>query len=59
MRRLPITIRLTLVFAAVMAAVLAVTGLFLYVRLGAELDRVVGDDAVGGEQAAEEVLLGG
>ena len=43
MRRLPITIRLTVVFAGVMVAVLAATGLFLYVRLGAELDRTVED----------------
>ena len=43
MRRLPITIRLTLVFIAVMVGVLAATGLFLYVRLGAELDRTVED----------------
>jgi two-component system, OmpR family, sensor kinase len=42
-RRLPITIRLTLVFSVVMAVVLAATGLFLYVRLGAELDRAVED----------------
>jgi two-component system, OmpR family, sensor kinase len=40
-RRLPITIRLTLVFTAVMAVVLAATGLFLYLRLGDELDRAV------------------
>jgi myo-inositol-hexaphosphate 3-phosphohydrolase/signal transduction histidine kinase len=40
-RRLPITIRLTLVFTAVMAAVLAATGLFLYLRLANELDRAV------------------
>jgi myo-inositol-hexaphosphate 3-phosphohydrolase/signal transduction histidine kinase len=43
MRRLPITVRLTLVFAAAMAAVLVATGLFLYVRLGSELDRTVED----------------
>jgi two-component system, OmpR family, sensor kinase len=42
-RRLPITIRLTLVFTAVMAVVLAATGLFLYVRLDAELDHTVED----------------
>ena len=41
MRRVPIKIRLTLVFTAVMATVLAATGLFLYLRLGAELDRTV------------------
>jgi myo-inositol-hexaphosphate 3-phosphohydrolase/signal transduction histidine kinase len=40
-RRLPITIRLTLVFTGVMAVVLAATGLFLYLRLGDELDRAV------------------
>jgi signal transduction histidine kinase len=40
-RRLPITIRLTLVFAAVTAVVLAGTGLFLYVRLAAELELAV------------------
>jgi two-component system, OmpR family, sensor kinase len=36
--RLPIRLRLTLAFALVMALVLAATGLFLYVRLGHELD---------------------
>ena len=41
MRSLPITIRLTLVFTAVMAVVLTATGLFLYLRLGDELDRAV------------------
>jgi two-component system OmpR family sensor kinase len=39
--RLPIRIRLTLGFAVAMAAVLAITGLFLYVRLGFALDRTV------------------
>jgi two-component system OmpR family sensor kinase len=39
--RLPITIRLTLVFAVVMAVVLVGTGLFLYLRLAAELDLAV------------------
>ncbi|MDP9399448.1 MAG: hypothetical protein M3P39_00490, partial [Actinomycetota bacterium] len=43
MKRLPITVRLTLVFAAVMACVLAATGLFLHLRLGAELDRTLED----------------
>jgi len=36
--RLPVRLRVTLAFAAVMAVVLAGTGLFLYLRLGAELD---------------------
>jgi two-component system, OmpR family, sensor kinase len=38
MSRLPIRLRLTLAFTFVMALVLAATGLFLYVRLGNELD---------------------
>jgi two-component system OmpR family sensor kinase len=36
--RLPIRLRLTLAFALAMAVVLSATGLFLYLRLGAELD---------------------
>jgi signal transduction histidine kinase len=39
--RLPIRARLALAFTCVMAAVLAGTGLFLYDRLGSELDRTV------------------
>lgn len=38
MSRLPVRLRLTLAFTLVMALVLAATGLFLYVRLGDELD---------------------
>jgi heavy metal sensor kinase len=41
LRRLPIRVRLTLAFATVMAAVLAATGLFLYLRFGAELDATI------------------
>jgi two-component system, OmpR family, sensor kinase len=41
MSRLPLRVRLTLVFAAVMAAVLAVTGLFVYERLQATLDEQI------------------
>ena len=37
----PIRLRLTLVFAAAMAAVLAAMGLFLYLRLGVALDRTI------------------
>jgi two-component system, OmpR family, sensor kinase len=37
----PIRLRLTLVFAAAMAVVLAAMGLFLYLRLGAALDRTI------------------
>jgi heavy metal sensor kinase len=39
--RVPIRLRLTLVFAAAMAAVLAAMGLFLYVRLAVALDRTI------------------
>lgn len=41
MNRLPLRFRVTLVFAGVMAVVLAGVGLFLYVRLGAELDHTI------------------
>ena len=37
----PIRLRLTLVFAAAMAGVLAAMGLFLYLRLGVALDRTI------------------
>jgi heavy metal sensor kinase len=36
--RLPVRVRVTLAFAGVMCVVLGATGLFLYLRLGAELD---------------------
>jgi signal transduction histidine kinase len=39
--RIPIRLRLTLAFAAAMALVLAATGLFLYTRVGAALDRTI------------------
>jgi two-component system OmpR family sensor kinase len=39
--RLPIKHKLTLAFAAVMAVVLAATGLFVYLQLGSELDRSI------------------
>jgi heavy metal sensor kinase len=38
-RRLPITVRLTVVFAAVMAVVLAATGIFVSLRVRDDLDR--------------------
>lgn len=44
MGRLPIRIRLTLVFALVMAAMLAALGAFLYVRLGDSLDERIAED---------------
>jgi two-component system, OmpR family, sensor kinase len=39
--RVPIRLRLTLVFAAAMAVVLLATGLFLYLRLGTVLDQTI------------------
>ncbi len=44
MSRVPIKLRVTLVFAALMAVVLAATGLFLYLRLGSELDASIDRD---------------
>jgi signal transduction histidine kinase len=41
MSRLPIRLRVTLAFAAVMAVVLAATGLFLYLRMASELDATI------------------
>ena len=38
MKRLPVRVRLTLAFAAVMAVVLAATGLFVYLRFQSQLD---------------------
>ena len=44
MRRIPIKLRVTLVFAVVMAIVLAATGLFLYLRLESSLNRSIDQD---------------
>ncbi|HYM56418.1 MAG TPA: ATP-binding protein [Solirubrobacteraceae bacterium] len=41
MTRIPIRLRLTLAFTAVMAVLLCATGLFLHLRLGAELDATI------------------
>jgi heavy metal sensor kinase len=41
MSRLPVRVRVTLAFAGVIAVLLAATGLFLYLRLGAELDATI------------------
>jgi heavy metal sensor kinase len=43
-RRIPIRLRVTLVFAVVMAIVLAATGLFLYLRLESSLNRSIDQD---------------
>jgi heavy metal sensor kinase len=45
--RVPIRLRLTLAFAAAMAVVLAATGLFVYLRLGAALDRTIDHSLLG------------
>ena len=59
MSRLPIRVRLTLVFAVVMALVLAALGAFLYVRLGASLDERIADDLESrGAVLASAVLAG-
>jgi two-component system OmpR family sensor kinase len=43
MMRLPIRVRLTLAFSAVMAVVLCATGVFVYLRLDSELDQVLNE----------------
>jgi two-component system OmpR family sensor kinase len=42
--RIPVKLRVTLVFTLVMAIVLAATGLFLYLRLESSLNRSIDDD---------------
>ena len=39
--RLPIRVRVTLAFAGVMAVVLATTGMFVLLRMGADLDATI------------------
>jgi heavy metal sensor kinase len=57
--RLPIRIRLTLVFAGVMAVVLAALGAFLYVRLGDSLDERISEDLDARRMALTRVVAGG
>ena len=59
MSRLPIRIRLTLVFAAVMAVVLAALGAFLYVRLADSLDERISEDLDARRMALTRVVVGG
>ena len=59
MSRLPIRIRLTLVFAGVMAGVLAALGVFLYVRLGDSLDERISDDLAARSAALARVVRSG
>jgi two-component system OmpR family sensor kinase len=57
--RLPIRIRLTLVFAGVMAVVLAAVGAFLYIRLGQSLDERISEDLDARRMALTQVVAGG
>ena len=56
MSRLPIRLRLTLVFALVMAVVLSAVGAFLYVRLGSTLDERI-DDSLASRSNALSALV--
>ncbi len=58
MRRLPIRLRLTAAFALAMAAVLAATGLFLFVRLGSALDDTI-DSGLRSRSAEVSALVQG
>jgi two-component system, OmpR family, sensor kinase len=53
---LPIRLRLTLAFAAALALVLAATGLFVYLRLGAALDETI-DQGLRGRAEAVATLV--
>jgi two-component system OmpR family sensor kinase len=55
--RLPIRARLTLVFAVVMAVVLAALGAFLYVRLGSSLDERIADNLESRSAALATVVV--
>ncbi len=58
MRRIPIKLRVTLVFAAVMAIVLAATGLFLYLRLESSLNHSIDQDLqTRGQQLIKEMRV--
>jgi two-component system, OmpR family, sensor kinase len=56
--RLPIRLRLTVAFAAAMALVLAASGLFLYLRVGAALDRTI-DHGLAGRADDLAILVRG
>jgi two-component system, OmpR family, sensor kinase len=57
--RLPIRLRMTLVFAAVMAVVLAALGAFLYVRLGDSLDERIAENLDARSLALTRIVQGG
>jgi heavy metal sensor kinase len=56
MSRLPIRIKITLAFAGAMALVLVATGLFLYLRLGSELDSAI-DEGLRSQEADVAALV--
>lgn len=59
MSRLPVKLRVTLVFGVVMATVLVGTGLFLYLRLESELDRSIDSDLQSrAHQLIDEIRVG-
>jgi two-component system, OmpR family, sensor kinase len=58
-KRLPVKLRVTVVFAAVMAIVLAATGTFLYLRLESELNRSIDQDLQSrSQQLIKEMRVG-
>ena len=59
MNRLPIRVRLTLVFAVVMTVVLAALGAFLYLRLGSTLDERVNERLQARSDALASAAAGG
>ena len=59
MSRLPIRVRLTLVFAVVMTVVLAALGAFLYLRLGSTLDERVNERLQARSDALASAAAGG
>ena len=59
MSRLPIRVRLTLVFAVVMTVVLAALGAFLYLRLGSTLDERVNERLHARSDALASAAAGG
>ena len=59
MNRLPIRVRLTLVFAVVMTVVLAALGAFLYLRLGSTLDERVNERLEARSDALASAAAGG
>ena len=59
MGRLPIRVRLTLVFAVVMTVVLAALGAFLYLRLGSTLDERVNERLQARSAALASAAAGG